>query len=56
MGTSSGASTCWLRLLVMSHTRTGKQLLDVQTLAEAGVTHGDDLRLQPEITAGGTAG
>lgn len=32
--------------------RTGQQLLDRQTLTEAGVTQGDDLRLQPEITAG----
>lgn len=32
--------------------RTGTQLLDRQTLAEAGVGNGDELRLQPEITAG----
>jgi hypothetical protein len=32
--------------------RTGQQLLDRQTLTEAGVIDGDDLRLQPEITAG----
>ena len=32
--------------------RTGQQLLDRQTLTEAGVAQGDDLRLQPEITAG----
>ena len=32
--------------------RTGTQLLDAQTLAEAGVVGGDELRLQPEITAG----
>jgi hypothetical protein len=32
--------------------RTGTQLLDAQTLAEAGVANGDELRLQPEITAG----
>lgn len=32
--------------------RTGQQLLDRQTLTEAGVMQGDDLRLQPEITAG----
>ena len=32
--------------------RTGQQLLDRQTLIEAGVLDGDDLRLQPEITAG----
>ena len=32
--------------------RTGTQLLDAQTLAESGVVSGDELRLQPEITAG----
>lgn len=36
----------------LHHRRTGKQLLDNETLAQAGVNHGDDLRLQPEITAG----
>jgi hypothetical protein len=36
----------------LHHKRTGQQLLDRQTLTEAGVTSGDDLRLQPEITAG----
>ena len=30
----------------------GKQLLEDQTLASAGVKAGDVLRLQPEITAG----
>lgn len=34
------------------HKLTGKQLLESQTLAEAGVKDGDVLRLQPEITAG----
>lgn len=34
------------------HKNSGKQLLDSQTLAEAGVQAGDILRLQPEITAG----
>jgi len=34
--------------------RTGQQLLDRQTLSEAGVIDEDDLRLQPEITAGRT--
>jgi uncharacterized ubiquitin-like protein YukD len=34
------------------HRASGKQLLDEQTLAEAGVKNGDVLRLQPEITAG----
>ncbi len=36
----------------LHHKRTGRQLLDEQTLADAGVWEGDDLRLQPEITAG----
>ena len=31
---------------------TGRQLLETQTLAEAGIKDGDVLRLQPEITAG----
>lgn len=34
------------------HRATGRQLLDRQTLREAGVRDGDVLRLQPEITAG----
>ncbi len=36
----------------LHHRRTGTQLLDHQTLLQAGVIHGDELRLQPEITAG----
>jgi WXG100 protein secretion system (Wss), protein YukD len=36
----------------LHHRRTGSQLLDQQTLAQAGVANGDELRLQPEITAG----
>jgi len=36
----------------LHHKRTGQQLLDQQTLADSGVANGDDLRLQPEITAG----
>jgi hypothetical protein len=32
--------------------RTGTQLLDNQTLSEAGVSNNDEIRLQPEITAG----
>ncbi len=36
----------------LHHRRTGRQLLDNHTLADAGVASGDDLRLQPEITAG----
>lgn len=35
------------------HRSTGKQFLDNQTLAEAGVKSGDIIRLLPEITAGG---
>jgi hypothetical protein len=34
------------------HKTSGRQLLDTQTLASAGVQTGDVLRLQPEITAG----
>ena len=34
------------------HRGSGKQLLDDQTLADAGVKEGDVLRLLPEITAG----
>ena len=36
----------------LHHRRTGSQLLDNQTLAQANVADGDELRLQPEITAG----
>ena len=39
----------------LHHRRTGQQLLDNQTLAQAGVYAGDELRLQPEITAGARA-
>tara|TARA_Y100001934_G_C12154629_1_gene678965 strand:- start:522 stop:794 length:273 start_codon:yes stop_codon:yes gene_type:complete len=34
------------------HKKSGKQLLDEQCLSDAGVEHGDTLRLNPEITAG----
>lgn len=34
------------------HKNSGRQIQDVQTLAQAGVNTGDILRLQPEITAG----
>ncbi len=34
------------------HKVTGRQLLEAQTLSEAGIKDGDVLRLQPEITAG----
>jgi uncharacterized ubiquitin-like protein YukD len=34
------------------HRASGRQLLDTETLASAGVKDGDILRLQPEITAG----
>jgi uncharacterized ubiquitin-like protein YukD len=36
----------------LQHKRSGRQLLDKQSLDEAGVVDGDELRLQPEITAG----
>lgn len=38
------------------HKSTGRQLLDDQTLADAGVREGDVVRLQAEITAGATPG
>jgi hypothetical protein len=34
------------------HRASGRQLLDDETLASAGVQNGDIVRLQPEITAG----
>ena len=34
------------------HKASGRQLLDDQCLADAGVREGDVLRMQPEITAG----
>ena len=34
------------------HKASGKQLMEDQTLGDAGVKEGDVLRLQPEITAG----
>lgn len=34
------------------HRASGRQLLDNETLASAGVRDGDIVRLQPEITAG----
>ncbi len=36
----------------LHHKRSGRQLLENQSLTEAEVLSGDDLRLQPEITAG----
>jgi len=36
----------------LHHKGSGRQLLDNQTLVDGGVRNGDDLRLQPEITAG----
>jgi WXG100 protein secretion system (Wss), protein YukD len=36
----------------LHHRRSGQQLLDTRTLSEGGVVGGDELRLQPEITAG----
>ena len=38
------------------HKVTGRQLLETQTLADAGIKDGDVLRLQPEITAGAICG
>lgn len=40
----------------LHHQRTGQQLLDHYTLTQAGVVAGDELRLQPEITAGAREG
>src|SRR5215470_7452083 len=37
------------------HKASARQLLDEETLQDAGVKEGDVLRLQPEITAGATA-
>ncbi|MBF0543103.1 MAG: EsaB/YukD family protein [Candidatus Riflebacteria bacterium] len=34
------------------HKSSGRQLLDDETLGNAGVREGDILRIQPEITAG----
>lgn len=34
------------------HKASGRQLLDDETLEQAGIKEGDVLRLQPEITAG----
>jgi WXG100 protein secretion system (Wss), protein YukD len=34
------------------HKPTGRQLLDSETLGQAGVQDGDIVRVQPEITAG----
>lgn len=36
----------------LHHRRSGVQLLDNQTFRDADVRAGDELRLQPEITAG----
>lgn len=36
----------------LHHRRTGSQLLDHMTFAQSNVITGDELRLQPEITAG----
>jgi hypothetical protein len=36
----------------LHHRRTGSQLLDNLTFGQANVVNGDELRLQPEITAG----
>lgn len=36
----------------LHHRKSASQLIDDQTFFEAGVSDGDELRLQPEITAG----
>jgi hypothetical protein len=36
----------------LHHRRCASQLIDEQTLSEGNVREGDELRLQPEITAG----
>lgn len=36
----------------LHHRKSASQLIDEQTLFQAGVSDGDELRLQPEITAG----
>jgi hypothetical protein len=38
------------------HKASGMQLLDSQSLKDAGVREGDILRIQPEITAGARGG
>jgi len=38
------------------HKASGKQLQDTQCLADVGAKEGDVIRLQPEITAGGSDG
>jgi hypothetical protein len=38
------------------HRGSGRQLLEEETLSQAGVRSGDVLRLQPEITAGAGPG
>jgi hypothetical protein len=43
-----------LMVYKLHHRRTGKQLLDNESFADAMVAIGDELRLQPEITAGAT--
>lgn len=40
----------------LHHRQSGTQLIDSKTLADAGVRDGDELRLQPEITAGSSVG
>ena len=36
----------------LHHKNSGRQLTDYETLRNAGVSDGDTLRIQPEITAG----
>jgi hypothetical protein len=40
----------------LHHRQSGAQLIDSRTLRESGVQPGDELRLQPEITAGAGCG
>ncbi|MBI3926623.1 MAG: EsaB/YukD family protein [Armatimonadetes bacterium] len=41
-----------LMVYKLHHKRSGRQLLDTETLTQAGVQDGEELRLQPEIIAG----
>ena len=36
----------------LHHRRSGRQLIESQTFSQAGVRADDELRMQPEITAG----
>ncbi|MGE0489194.1 MAG: EsaB/YukD family protein [Vulcanimicrobiota bacterium] len=41
-----------LMVYKLHHRASGRQLLDHETLGQAQVKHGEELRLQPEIIAG----